>query len=437
MGSQDRPAMHFRHRQRYLMVEYLFVTACLGIMVFSHHLLQVPFHFTYLGFIALALILSPFQKQFLQTFLSPYGICLVISFVVLLGYFTLGYGDRITDTLKCFIRATPLFLLGNMMHDDPKGRRFVLGSFLLLYTVASLPHLVSLDKTLGDSVSREYIATLIVSGSQASAVVQQLIYLFPTLSATAIVSVALLDFRNKFTSWLFLGAITCISLIVILSTWTSASVILLAGMFGIAAQSIWCSAVDIRSKLVFLSGCVLLVLLLTAVVSQSDTWSASASGKFARRISSIGAIITGQSAYADLDTITGCRFSLAGVSIDGFLQSPLNGLGDYYFDPHIGGHSSIFDVLARYGLMGAIPLFGMLSIWLYCAIWYYHKAQRSLESTAIPCVFCGVSCFVDTEPLFPKLCSGLPPVFRGGCRLRSASRDAHSSCTIQGCVDSK
>ena len=78
----------------------------------------------------------------------------------------------------------------------------------------------------------------------------------------------------------------------------------------------------------------------------------------------------------------GKRSDLYKMSIDSFMQYPIFGVG-YSFgnlgslqrSNGVGAHSTIFDSLAQYGLLGAIPLFGII---LYP---YFHNRNMKFSST--------------------------------------------------------
>lgn len=76
------------------------------------------------------------------------------------------------------------------------------------------------------------------------------------------------------------------------------------------------------------------------------------------KLESILGIISGQKSYASATS----RHDLFMISLNSFSESPLWGIGAWYGSgsPYIGQHAQFIDDLARYGLLGFIPLIGFV-----------------------------------------------------------------------------
>jgi len=74
------------------------------------------------------------------------------------------------------------------------------------------------------------------------------------------------------------------------------------------------------------------------------------------------------------------RFELYGMSLRSFLHSPLIGIGaisgttEFLWSMGIGGHSEAFDYLARFGLMGALPV-------IFFFVAYFRRERESWSGT--------------------------------------------------------
>ena len=87
----------------------------------------------------------------------------------------------------------------------------------------------------------------------------------------------------------------------------------------------------------------------------------------------------------DINQATGGRVALNSISIDVFLSNPTIGIGSYAFIPGIyviGGHSTIYDILAQFGLIVGGCVLLLIFNWLYSAYLKY-KIQKSNQLSII------------------------------------------------------
>lgn len=75
---------------------------------------------------------------------------------------------------------------------------------------------------------------------------------------------------------------------------------------------------------------------------------------------------------------TTVRFDIYALSVNSFIEYPIYGVGGYYKDCEtvIGCHSQIIDDLARYGLIGVVPLYAFIFL-------FFKRILKEMQSNSI------------------------------------------------------
>lgn len=96
------------------------------------------------------------------------------------------------------------------------------------------------------------------------------------------------------------------------------------------------------------------------------------------RITSLVTLLYGNS--SELNVVSGGRVYLNKISIDKFLANPFIGIGSYAFIPGvyiIGGHSTVFDILAQFGVLFGGPILCFILSWLSVSVKRMLRMGRS------------------------------------------------------------
>ena len=200
-------------------------------------------------------------------------------------------------------------------------------------------------------------------------------YLIPVF--TSLVSLSLYKYYKKKKILLFvvsfLMAMSILS--VIKSGFSAAILILLIGFSTIAGLVLLSkNAGRINRRILIATLCVgvMLTIFYSLILFAPDSTPAY-------RIKSVISFITGDTSI-DINHVSGTRTYLAYISWNTFLSHPLMGVVAYAFiygfSP-IGGHSTLLDMLAQFGLICGIPVIGILLSLLAAAgtIFRYDKSS--------------------------------------------------------------
>ena len=320
---------------------------------------------------------------------SRYTLWMFIALFII-GIFTFAsWGDRVSKTFYHFERAIPLFYLGFSISRSHYARQIVLGSLMLGFTITSLLDIYLLRHILGDPLIREQMAVMLTDELQGSDdifnQIQNFIYYFPVVSFLCILLIGLLHENKTLLRIILIICLAIMSLMVFISTWTAAMLVLLIG-FAIIILLPYRRNPKImrRRRLIMSAALVGLFCLMVFYTADFNIYGASDSAKIATRIRAIPLLITNPSSFfLTMDDISGTRVSLVWVSLSSFFDSPFLGVGDDTHSDVIGGHSFWFDSLARYGIVGFIPLALMITSWSYWAAMNFKYNMESYMDRAL------------------------------------------------------
>jgi hypothetical protein len=340
-----------------------------GLLLLSNYKYQDSLNIFYRGFLVMTVLTSIFTWKIWRLIFSIYMLWIWVSLGVITIFAWTEFGDRVGLTAYVFARAIPMFFLGFSVSREPFGRFVTLGALVLGYTLSSLHDIFIFHGLAGTSFTREQMALMMIAATASiDQRVQNYIYYFPAISYVCILGLGLMDYSNRLIRVTFLGSLAIMISAVIMSTWTASFIVLIIGgilVLFLLLRRLRTTSLFNRIILFCIVGFFIYLIFNIYVLFYAGSTGGGDTAKFVSRFTGILDFLTNPSEYiGDLNKLTGYRIELAIISIEGFLSAPLIGVGDFFYDFRIGGHSFWFDTFARYGLIGGIPLTLMFFSWV-------------------------------------------------------------------------
>ena len=309
-------------------------------------------------------------------FLSYFILC-ILSFLALLRY-----GPTINMYLYRYVRLLPLFFSGIILGENLKYVRTVLIMFVLGLILSSTELLlagnISSVRSGNIGLFADYIYSPYRYLSMSYAAVIMFVFTLNTKNISGKILSALGFISALF--FLFLGGFTTpiIALLV--------SIIVFTMCRDIERRGSYLKTISVVAMLSCFFWLIAHQLLEESVIN---------------RLTSLGTLFFGNS--SELNVVSGGRVYLNQISIDKFLVNPFIGIGSYAFIPGvyiIGGHSTVFDILAQFGVLFGGPILFFIFSWLLVSIKRMIRMGRSDFSVMLFAIWVSYVLVCFSNPYF-------------------------------------
>lgn len=343
---------------------FLFLFACIPNI-------QVEYNLLYRLMFVFCIFAIVFSRLLVTVSLSKHCVPILLCLFTFFIFWAADYGDRSFNTFLSFIRGLIIFTLSFAISD--KAKNFQILSIAIVCSLLVLFQIMIGNVVFTQTVmeSREEIVKAVsnnidINNTDYTSVSNFMIVIVAHISFAAIISTSFLDMSNKKWVRVFLfSLLTFVFFFCIKSLWTAPIIILLASALLIRIIHLYSVYNEGSGKIIsdILISLALLCLFILGISLVLTTFQSGEAYERAERLRNIFSTITGIGASdkMDLNNISSGRTELAIKSINGFLMSPLLGVGDFTDSLYISNHSSILDILARFGIVGFIPV-----IYMFC-----------------------------------------------------------------------
>lgn len=341
-------------KPRLTLTQYMLFSIATVTLVLSNYWLIQDFNTIYHAFFILFVALCFIEKSALRA-LRSYAGYWMFAFAFVLALMALaGHGDRISYSFISFMKNIPFFMLGFALANKQYWfRRWMLLSIIAVYAAFAVKYLISILIWGGRFATRQAVASIF--SENADAVVSAFISYFPTQVLVMFFCITLLnDSQQRFKVFgIVCGCI--LSMLVIFSYWVMPIFMIAIGGSVLVLQTIKKTKLSFKQRLytIILVACAVFIVIpiLNALAARGAVGQ-----RVIDRTMGVLGVPFSSGGIGEIDSFSGGRLSLAAESIAVFSKRPILGNGDYYFRG-TGGHSLWFDSLARYGLLGSIPIF--------------------------------------------------------------------------------
>jgi hypothetical protein len=363
----------------------------LATLLIGHYQIAARLNLPYKALTVLVVLVMPLTAGFVSMLTKrPVLYLLLFEAVLVLGCLT-GYtgspGDlfRVGSQPVVFLRVLPFMLCGYTLALYPKYERWFLGVLLVLFTVISIPDIVTISSGALRGLNRDRFLTDRYDAASATGILVAFVNMSVVGLLMAIAGLRLWDSKRRSTKVLMaipqvILASTCIS------AGFTAAVVLLFWSVGCAILT-----APIRTFRARLLTCVMLLVSVPLAYTGLKVAAESVGGAVAKIYSRLEGLR--RSVFdvdgADVNLATSGRTGLAQRSINSFVRSPLVGMGrgsatsDFGGDTDtIGGHSYLLDSLGQRGFLGTLPL--LLALWGFGVTeWRVWVRERSWRSSSM------------------------------------------------------
>jgi hypothetical protein len=301
---------------------------------------------------------------------------MLFAFFIFVTYALANHGPTIDIFLRQFARLLPIFYIGIFIAENPKRVKrvvfaMVMGAFIVAIT--DLPYLTKgINLGIADRNQLCYLARseiILYSDGSWGLGTFMLLYKYVACLFVLIVSVGLWSWvRGKIKKRVLIIIQIAILLMLIISTYTSVllQIFIATFLFFVFYMK---EKGGQRVKHFFVG----FILATTVSIIGIGSWGTikyyavgTVYEKMIFRTDSLIKLLTGLT--YDLSTISGGRDYLTAVSWNTFKEYPLFGAGAFAWQRDIRGiigmHNSWVDMLGQFGVIGALPIFLMLGMWL-------------------------------------------------------------------------
>lgn len=304
---------------------------------------------------------------------------MLFAFSIFIVFYLINHGPTINVFLRQFARVLPIFYIGIFVAKNPKRVKRVVFAMLMgvsITTITSLPYLIKGVKLgiANRALLGQLAGSEMILNSVGSLVVGTFIVFYKYVAClfVLIVSVGLWPWvRSKIEKLMLIIMLITGLLMVVLSSYTAVLLLVFIATFLFVIFYIKGKGMD-RVKH-FLAGVILVMTVSIITILSWGTIKYYSVGtvyeKMIFRTDSAIALLTGH-AGSDfvLSIVSGGRDRLTAVSWNTFKEYPLFGSGAFAWQSDIqgiiGGHNSWVDMLGQFGVIGSLPIFLMLTMWL-------------------------------------------------------------------------
>lgn len=320
--------------------------------------------------IAITIIL-PIFLNWKTIFKNNYILLVILSYGLFLIFDLIQHGPSINEYVYRFSRLLPLFFVGVIAS---RHSRWIVNFFFVTLVGVLWGNLPLLTES-GSLVSRSMLPEL---GIYLISPTRYMVAVFSSLVAFYTYQYYK---RNYLIKYILVILFLTNTLVVIKSGYTAAILSLLIGYSAMGATAFfkkkyYNTRKRIKIAVLFIGLALSTYYILVRFAPDSVP---------AYRIRNIVSYMEGNTSV-DIANVSGLRTYLAQVSWKTFLSNPLIGVGSYAFIPGIriiGGHSTVLDMFAQFGLIGGIPVIGMLLSWLFAAITIYRHNKTTYLGLAL------------------------------------------------------
>ena len=333
---------------------------------------QYEYNLYYRATLAICAIVTISQKEFIPIFFSKFSVPIIICLEVFFVFWFIDYGDRSFNTMLSFVRGFVVFIMVFVMARESRDYQILLITFLL--SMIFLTEVMLGGGLLSTSVmsSRNEIVNMVAANlnmrpNEYSTASDYMITVVAYISFVSVLAFSFLDYSSKAWGKLLVFIPMILTFIFCLKTlWTAPVIILVISLLVMRVTHVFFvdhkkSGLKFSKKISTVLMFAILFLGITLILS---TFQSGEAYERAERFRSIFRFITTFGATPlDFNSHSSGRVELASRSIAGFLSSPFWGIGDVTDSIYISNHSSILDILARFGLVGFVPFICMFGFY--------------------------------------------------------------------------
>lgn len=333
---------------------------------------QNEYNLYYRALFAICVIVAIFQKEFLPIFFSKYSLPIIICLGVFFVFWWIDYGDRSLNTLLSFVRGFVVFVMVFVMARDIKNYQILLITFLI--SILFLIEFMMGGGILSSSImgSRNEIVNMVAANlnldqGDYKTAANHMIIIVAYVSFVSVLAFSFLDYSSKAWVKLLVFIPLILTFIFCLKTlWTAPVLILIVSLLLMRVSHVFFSGHKKTSQkhLKKITTVLMFSILFLGIALILSTFQTGEAYVRAERLRSFFYFVTtfGSTPF-DFNLFSSGRVELSSESIAGFLSSPFFGVGDFTYSSYISNHSSILDVLARFGLVGFVPFICMFGFY--------------------------------------------------------------------------
>lgn len=340
-------------------------------LILSNYWLINQFNVIYRNIFVCLIFLCLFVPQARVSFLSLTGIG-ILSFAAILALMLFaGHGDRLVYSLSSLGKNMPFFSVGYLLANRQSVfRRLLIAPILMIYSILGIQYTNTISGV--NVTSRLEVATFFADDPRSMVV--SLITHFPTMVLVFILSIAMFSEKNRVVLFFSLCSAGLLLWQVFFSFWTSPQLMLVFGFIVAFIQLICKRSVSVELKLNSLFVIVLLTAFVAVGVALMEQSGQAGERVIERGVGFLSAIFQSDSIIV-MDYHSAGRLSRIVESLNVFSDNLFFGNGDYWWQG-AGGHSLWFDSLAKYGLIGSLPLF----LFAVSSLFYSWRNYNSLNA---------------------------------------------------------
>jgi hypothetical protein len=360
-------------------------------LLFGHYQIAARMNLPYKGLTVLVVLIMPLTAGFVSMMTKrPVVYLFLFEAVLLLGCLT-GYTGSPGDLLRVgsqpvvFLRVLPFMLCGYTLALYPKYERWFLGILLVLFTIVSIPDILTMSSGTMQGLTRDRFLTERYDSQSARGILVAYVNMSVVGLLMAIAALRLWD-SNRQATRIIMAVPQMILASTSITAGFTAAVVLLFWSVGLAILT--APVRTFRSRLLT---CFVLLASVPLAYVGIKVAAETVGGSMAKIYSRLEGVRRSffDVDSADVNEATSGRTALAQRSINSFLRSPLVGMGrgsatsDFGGDTEtIGGHSYLLDSLGQRGLLGTLPL--LLALWGFGATeWRVWVRERSWRSSSM------------------------------------------------------
>lgn len=340
----------------------VFWVTCMLTLVASHYSLasspRLPWLYRILAVVIVAL--TPLTAGFLQLLAQrPVQYLVAFATVLVVGSligFSGSPGELFSTTSEpvVWLRAFPFLLCGFTLSRWPAHERKWLMWTVGIMAVLAIPDVHSFLRGSLAGLNRADIFVDDKRGERLIGILTSYVNLAPAYLLLAIVALRVYGGKRDARSWVTTLAMIPLLMIPLVAGFTAPALLFFVAI-GSAIFALPVRNLVYRLQLAGIGAMAIVAVWLMLA------WGSSSLGGAVRqvynRLESVRRAVVLQEVTKDTNVATSGRLELAKHSLQTFLRYPLFGAGGGDNAEQLGGHSYFIDTLARFGIVGSLPMF--------------------------------------------------------------------------------
>lgn len=394
---------------------FLLYIFCSLLIVFSSYKIKNIFYIVHISFFVGAFFSMALLKDSYRILFSRYGAFTValmlyygIMYMISRGFPEYAVSIRYLGSALLLTKSLPFFILGFLLAAERKKLKIYLVVMIGSLAIISLYDIILMRgatsvynradmafELMGGQVHNR----VFVGGGMFGKALDDFIPYFPFISIVSLFSLPFVLQRNyswRYRAVIGIGAILLIVNVAI-SGFVTPLLILLIGSIVLVLTLPKKPSSALLITAIFLG----FVFLCYYILNNFEIGEAN---RVLKRFKLLFIGITEKGGEGLVNEASGGRLELIQVSLKTFSKYPLFGVGEQigngYGDKIIGAHSFFADTLAKYGIIGCIPIFGLYFSWLYYVVANFLKDRKDSLRVASLTVFAALTVGNIVNPYF-------------------------------------